>query len=309
MMSRAVPPTADHGRRHASRGGNRPAPVHREAVVDGVRLHAMTEGECVDHIMTSLDAGIGGWVATPNLDHLRRCAEDRDYASLIDQADVRVADGMTLVWASRLQGTALPARVPGSDLILSLPAAAARRGRSVFFLGGDPGTADATADVLRRLHPALRIEGTHCPARNFERDPRAVTHVSTLLAEARPDIIFVALGSPKQEQLIHRIRSCCPRAWWLGVGISFSFVSGRIRRAPVWMQRCGLEWVHRIGQEPQRLWKRYLVHGIPAGLGLIARAGLRGAVSGATRFPRVSARTAVRIRGGKDDRGDALRMT
>ncbi len=91
-----------------------------------------------------------------------------------------------------------------------------------------------------------------------------------------PDIVFIALGSPKQENLIQQIRSLLPKAWWLGVGISFSFLSGDVTRAPRWMQRLGIEWLHRLAQDPKRLFHRYVVVGVPFGTNMLLQAAIRG---------------------------------
>jgi N-acetylglucosaminyldiphosphoundecaprenol N-acetyl-beta-D-mannosaminyltransferase len=228
-----------------------------------VRLHAVRERQCIDFVMAHLRAGQGGWIATANLDHLRRLQRPGEFRRVYESASVVVADGMPVVWASRLQGTPVPERVAGSDLIRSLSAAAARNGRSVFLLGGEEGTAAAAAQHLCDANPGLRVTGTHCPPFGFERDDVLVAALRARLVDAAPDVVFVALGSPKQELLIERLRHDLPRAWWMGVGISFSFVAGTVRRAPRWLQRLGLEWAHRLAQEPRRLWARYLWQGPP----------------------------------------------
>lgn len=243
--------------------------------LDGMPVHAVTEAECVARILAALDAGRGGYVVTPNLDHLRRFHRDAEYRRLAASADLTVADGVPLLWAAKLAGTPLPGRVAGSDLIDSLSAAAARAGRSLYLLGGETGCADEAAGVLTGRYPGLRIAGTHCPAVGFESDPAAMSAIADRLAAARPDVVYVALGSPKQERLIAALRDRLPGAWWLGVGISFSFVAGRVARAPVWMQRTGLEWLHRLTREPRRLAKRYLVEGLPFAAGLAVRCLLR----------------------------------
>lgn len=239
-----------------------PAPLP-EIRLGAVLLHAITEPQCVAHVMQSLDAGRGGWIATANLDHLRRLRESAEFRALYAKATVVTADGMPVVWACRLQGTPIPARVAGSDLIKSLPAAAAQHGRSIFLLGGDAGTAEAAATKLRETSPTLRVVGTLCPEFGFEKDPVRWQQVEAALQQARPDLVFVALGSPKQEVVIDRLRHLLPHAWWIGVGISFSFVAGDVKRAPRWLQRLGLEWLHRLVQEPRRLGARYLWHGPP----------------------------------------------
>lgn len=248
-----------------------PEPV----ALDGLGIAPLTEAATVDHVIGSLADGRGGWMVTVNLDILRQVAQVEGVRALVESSDLRVADGMPLLWAARLRGTPLPERVCGSNLIHSLPAAAADAERSIFLLGGDPGTAESAAEALRRRHPALRVAGTHCPAFGFEKDPAQLAEMERLIEDATPDIVFVALGFPKQERLIERLRAAAPHAWWVGVGISFSFASGKVKRAPRWIQAIGLEWVHRTLQEPRRLFVRYFVHDIPFALGLLARSLLR----------------------------------
>jgi N-acetylglucosaminyldiphosphoundecaprenol N-acetyl-beta-D-mannosaminyltransferase len=228
-----------------------------------VRLHAVTERACIARILDELDAGRGGVVVTPNLDHWRRLSRDPAFVDLYRQADLIVADGMPLIWASRLNGTPLPERVAGSSLISTLSEAAAFRGRSIYLLGGAPGTAEAAAAELQRRTPELKVAGCVCPELGFERDESTMAKISAGLQTARPDIVYVGVGSPKQEIVAMRLRSCLPRAWWLGVGVSFSFLAGHVQRAPRWMQRTGLEWLHRLAAEPKRLARRYLIEDLP----------------------------------------------
>jgi N-acetylglucosaminyldiphosphoundecaprenol N-acetyl-beta-D-mannosaminyltransferase len=246
-----------------------------EIQLEGVRLHALSEAECVERVIEAIAQGRGGWIVTPNLDHLRRLTRDAGLRQLYSRADLAVADGMPLVWACRLQGTPLPARVAGSDLIWSLSAAASTRGFSVFLLGGDPGTADEAALRLHAAWPGLRVAGTACPQPGFEHAPEALAEITRRLAAARPDLVYVALGAPKQELLIDRLRATLPAAWWMGVGVSFSFVAGRVSRAPAWIRGLGLEWLHRLAQEPRRLARRYLIDDLPFGAALMARSALR----------------------------------
>lgn len=226
-------------------------------------LHAVTEAQTVAIIIDQLKSRCGGWVVTHNLDHLRRIHKDLYFRELCSSADLVVADGMPLIWASKLAGEPLPGRVAGSNLIFSLSAAAAREGFSIYLLGGNPGSADAAARRLSSLYPELRVAGTACPNPGFEHDESAWSALKNALTRAQPDIVFVGLGSPKQEQFISRMRPQLPRAWWLGVGISFSFVCGEVRRAPQWVQSLGFEWLHRLMQEPERLGRRYVCQGLP----------------------------------------------
>lgn len=242
----------------------------------GVRLHAITETQCIQHVLDQLQAGRGGMLVTPNLDHLHRCTKNMAFNALVAEADLVVADGMPLVWASRLQGTPLPERVAGSNLITTLSGAAAGRGRSVYLLGGSAGTAEGAARVLVERFPNLKIAGTFYPPLGFENDAAQMAQIVAGLAAAKPDIVYVALGSPKQEKLIARLRQILPDAWWVGVGNSFSFLCGDVRRAPRWMQVSGLEWVHRLSQEPKRLFRRYVVVGLPFAFTMLGRAVFKG---------------------------------
>lgn len=238
----------------------------------GVRLDAVTMAEAVRRIVASLEAGVGGQVVTPNLDILRQTRRDAWLREVVNGADLALADGMPLVWASRLRGTPLPERVAGSTLVLELARACAVGGHRLFLLGGDPGAAEAAAARLVERFPGLVVAGTHCPPMGFERDPVQMQVIRDRLAAADAAVVYVALGCPKQERLIEAVRGVCPRAWWLGVGISLSFIAGDVKRAPRWMQRMGLEWVHRLVQEPRRLFRRYLVDGVPFGVYLLGEA-------------------------------------
>ena len=252
-----------------------------------VPLDAVTMRDALEHISASIARSEGGWVVTPNLDILRRLAREREYADLCAGSTLRVADGMPLIWASRLQRTPLPERVAGSDMIWSLSALAAERGHRVYFLGGNPGAADDAAAQLKAKYASLIVAGTHCPPFGFESNDAAMREIEGRLREADADIVYVALGSPKQEKLIRALRPMFPRAWFLGIGISFSFVSGEVKRAPSWMRRVGLEWMHRLVQEPRRLFKRYIVHGVPFAVYLLIVSAWRGLFSRPSRseFP------------------------
>ena len=273
----SAPKVNGNGNGHANGNAARPRPPRLPTVdLRGVRVHAVSEADAICHMMAELDAGRGGMVVTPNLDHLHRCLHDIAFAAMVSEADLVLADGMPLVWAARLQGTPLPQRVAGSNLITSLSQGAAHAGRSVFLLGGSPGTAEGAARALSEKFPSLKVVGTLCPPVGFENDVGMMAEIIQKLSAARPDIVFVALGSPKQERLIVKLRPLLPHSWWLGVGISFSFLCGDVRRAPLWMQRCGMEWLHRLVQEPRRLFRRYVVVGIPFAFSLLGKSTLGG---------------------------------
>jgi N-acetylglucosaminyldiphosphoundecaprenol N-acetyl-beta-D-mannosaminyltransferase len=255
------------------------AAQHETIELASLRVARMRPGEAVDHVFDSLASGRGGWLLTANLELTRQAAADPAVARLYASADLIVADGAPLVWAAWLQGTPLPDRVPGSDLVSTLAARAAREGRSLFLLGGEPGAAEGAARALTRTHPALRIAGLSSPRFSDPPTEAELEAGCASVVSAAPDLVFVALGSPKTEYVIQHLRSRMPRAWLAGVGISLSFLAGLRRRAPRWMQRSGTEWMHRLAQEPRRLGRRYLLLGVPFALRLLigARLGRRDA--------------------------------
>lgn len=240
--------------------------------------------DVVSHIMRALAQGIGGWLVTANLDLLRRHTYDAKARALYDRADLRIADGMPLVWASYLKGTPLPERVAGSSLIIPLCEAAAQSGYRVYLLGGNPSTAEASARHLAQLCPGLVVAGHSAPMVSATPEPSELQSIRRDLLAARPDIVLVAMGSPKQEKVIDALRMDLPKAWWLGVGISFSFLAGEVRRAPALVQQLGLEWAHRLMQEPRRLAKRYLVEDLPFALSLFSHTIWERAQTGKRRF-------------------------
>jgi N-acetylglucosaminyldiphosphoundecaprenol N-acetyl-beta-D-mannosaminyltransferase len=247
-------------------------PPGPRVVLQGMALDVITATQAIDYIMRELAAGRGGWVLTPNLHILRLFSRDPSYAATVSGTSLRVADGMPLVWASRLRGTPLPERIAGSELVWSLTARAADEGRSVFFLGGNPGAGEQAAATLRARSPALKLAGTLCPPFGFERDPAYLAGLEQQLLAAAPDICYVGLNVEKGDPLIARLRPLLPRTWFMGVGISFSYVSGEVKHAPRWVRRVGLEWAFRLAQEPRRLGRRYLMEGIPFACQLLGSA-------------------------------------
>jgi N-acetylglucosaminyldiphosphoundecaprenol N-acetyl-beta-D-mannosaminyltransferase len=229
----------------------------------GLGFAAVSERDTIEYVLEGLANGRGGWVCPANLDVLRQWRASPEVRALVALADLVVADGMPLIWAGGLQGSPLPERVAGSTLIVSLTAAAADAGASVFLLGGNPGTAEAAVARLTELSPSLHLAGTLCPPFGFETQPEWLDRIKRSLLDAAPDIVYVGLGFPKQERLIVDLRARMPNAWFVSCGISFSFVAGEINRAPVIVQQLGLEWLHRMVQEPKRLYRRYLLQGIP----------------------------------------------
>ncbi len=235
-----------------------------------VDVHETTTACVVDVVRDALHAGTGGRIATPNVDHLYRAEHDAECLELLAGADLRVADGMPLVWASRIQGTPLAERVAGSDLVWNLAELAQAEGVPLVLLGGTDESVEVAADRLRRHAPGVEVIA-HSPPFGFEDDPVEMCRIEKLLDQDGTGIVLCALGFPKQERLAERLRRTHPRYWFIGCGAAIDMVAGRAQRAPEFLQRLGLEWTYRLVQEPRRLFRRYMLHDIPFGLLLLAR--------------------------------------
>ncbi|MET9336745.1 WecB/TagA/CpsF family glycosyltransferase [Nonomuraea sp. NPDC003804] len=251
----------------AGRTGGRPARVE----VAGVEVDPLTERQVVDWVATALRRGTGGHIVTPNIDICRAVSREPALRRLVAAADLVVADGMPLVWASRLLGTAIPERVTGADLIWSLSAMAAAAGHPVYLLGGPPGVAAAAARELTARCAGLAVCGVDAPPYGFDRSAEVLAEVRARLVAAGPGIVFVGLGFPKQDRLIAELRADLPQAWFVGCGSAIAFAAGSVARAPAWMRRTGTEWLFRLAAEPDRLARRYLVDDLPFALRLMAR--------------------------------------
>ena len=230
----------------------------------GMRVSRITEAALVEHIVTELAAGRGGSVVTANLDILQRHHMDEAAREVYDAASLTVADGMPLVWASHVLDKPVPERVAGSTLLYTVAERAAREGLGMYLLGGTPQSAERAAGILVERYPSLSVGASSELSFDARPTPAQVDRATALLRDEGPrDLVWVGLGSPKQEYLIHELRPRFPNAWMIGVGGSFSFLCGEVLRAPEWVQRSGFEWLHRLSQDPARLAKRYLGNNLP----------------------------------------------
>jgi N-acetylglucosaminyldiphosphoundecaprenol N-acetyl-beta-D-mannosaminyltransferase len=237
-----------------------------------VRIARASQEEVIRAVEAALSRGEGGWLVTANVDYLQRADADPGIRALYRKATLSVADGAPVVWASRLAGRPVPERVAGSDLVWSLAGMAAAAGRRLYLLGGEGDVAERAASTLTREYPGLVIAGHESPWISSPPDAGELASIAERVTATQPDLVYVALGSPKQEYVIDALRQRLPRAWLMGCGISLAFIAGEVARAPVWMQRSGLEWLHRLLQEPGRLGRRYLRDNLPFTLRLLAQA-------------------------------------
>lgn len=239
--------------------------------IDGVAMHSVSPSQTVQIVMGELDEGRGGLLLTANVDIMFQLRK-RGQADIARKARLVVADGMPLVWASHIQGTPIPGRVTGADLVWHLSEAAAARGRKVFLLGAGPGVAEAAGRTFVATHPGLQICGTECPPIGFDKDPDYMAGLVDRLRQAQPDLVFVALGFPKQERVALALLEHLSSTWFMGCGGALDMAAGEVARAHPLLQRAGVEWLHRLGLEPRRLARRYLVDDVPFALQMVGRA-------------------------------------
>ncbi len=230
----------------------------------GLPIWCVTRQECVDQLVARATHGQGAWVLTLNLEMVARQNRDASYRELAKQADIYLADGMPIVWASRKKKNSnpVPERVTGADI---------------------------TVDLIERLEPAriaiiggispraalLKILGEQKAAEPYVFDGMVAAEEEQVASLAReiaprdPQAIFIALGVPKQDRIALMLRKHFPKAILMGVGGTFEFITGEQKRAPLWMQKSGTEWLYRLLSNPKRLWRRYLVEYWGGGLALL----------------------------------------
>jgi N-acetylglucosaminyldiphosphoundecaprenol N-acetyl-beta-D-mannosaminyltransferase len=224
-----------------------------------VPVDVVTFAAALDRVEELVQARAGGAVFTPNVDHVVLAHENARLRDAYARASLSLADGMPLLWTARLLGTPLPEKISGSDFVVPLLERAAQRSWGVYFLGGAPGVAAKARDAIVAQLPGLRIVGVDAPRIDVDEPPAERQPVIDRIRATGADVVLVALGAPKQEIWIDQVRSALAPAVLLGVGASLDFIAGTVPRAPRWMSRSGLEWLYRLGREPGRMWKRYLV--------------------------------------------------
>ncbi|MDQ6671977.1 MAG: WecB/TagA/CpsF family glycosyltransferase [Chloroflexota bacterium] len=251
----------------------------------GVRIDRVDLAGAVDRVRTLLRSDGAHQIVTVNLDFLSIARQNTKFRQTLNHADLAVADGMPLVWLSRLKPVPLVERVAGVELFSECCALAAEEGRSVFLLGAAPGVADKAAAVLQERFPGLQVAGTYSPP-NGPLSRRETDRIVKMVRRAAPGFLFVALGAPRQDLWICDQMDRLNVPVSMGVGCVFDLVAGQVSRAPGWMRRMGLEWAYRLGHEPTRLWRRYLLNDLPlltqllwASLGEARADGSRVAVS------------------------------
>ncbi len=228
--------------------------VKRDRVVIlGVPVDNITEEEALARIEAFIENGRPHQVVTVNPEFVVAAQSDAKFFQVLKEADLSLPDGVGLLWAARFLGRPLSERVAGVDTVRRIASLAAERGYRLFLLGAVEGVAEATAMRLEEENPGLKVAGIYAGSP----DPQEEEEIVEIIRAARPHVLLVAYGAPQQDLWIHRHLGRLGVPVAMGVGGAFDFISGKAKRAPGWMQRLGLEWLHRLLHEPWR-WRRML---------------------------------------------------
>jgi N-acetylglucosaminyldiphosphoundecaprenol N-acetyl-beta-D-mannosaminyltransferase len=235
---------------------------HDKSSIFGLQIHQVTLSDAINRLHGWIQNAERScrYVVTPNLDHAVQIQNNPSLREAYASASLVVADGWPLVLASRCFREPLPERVPGSDLVPGLlrHLNESKVGGTVFLLGAAPGVAELAAQRICREWSRIRIAGTYSPPFGFENDPEESCRIIDLINPCSPDVLVVGLGAPKQELWLKRFHSQLSVGVAIAAGGTIDFLAGRQIRAPVWVQKLGMEWTHRLITNPKRLAGRYV---------------------------------------------------
>ena len=229
------------------------------ANVLGVGISAINLDLAVSAVAEALDQKAKGYVCVTGVHGVSEAQRDPAFRAILNHSFLTTPDGMPMVWMGRGQGFREMSRVYGPDLMLRVCEASQSRGWTHFLYGGAPGVAEELQRRLQQRFPGLKIVGVYTPPFRplaADEEQELVRRVGSL----KPDIFWVGLSTPKQERFMARYGQALDATLFFGVGAAFDIHAGRIRQAPLWMQRSGLEWLFRLTCDPGRLWKRYLIN-------------------------------------------------
>lgn len=235
------------------------APRRARLRIGQLTIDQLTFPEAIEDIGALVDARQGGYVFTANVDHVVLAESNTVFRDAYSRASISVVDGMPIVWASRMLDVPLPERIAGSDLILPLMKRGAERKWRVYLLGAGPGVAEKVARIVQEKY-GVEVVGWDSPMVRTDGDAAQNDPIVAKIREKDPHLLFVALGSPKQEVWISQVAHKLGPTVAIGVGAGFDFIAGTAKRAPQWIARAGFEWLYRLANEPKRLWRRYILN-------------------------------------------------
>ncbi len=229
------------------------------ANVLSVANHAINIPTVMEVIVSAIENGTKGYICVTGVHGVMEAQRDHEFKKILNNALLNTPDGMPMVWVGKIQGFKEMSRVYGPDLMLAVCQASVEKKYSHFFYGGADGVAERLKQKLTERFPGLNVVGTYTPPfrlLNEQEEHQLIEQVK----ELKPDIFWVGLSTPKQEKFMAEYLHKLDTKLMIGVGAAFDIHSGKVKQAPRWMQRTGLEWLFRLLQEPRRLWKRYLIN-------------------------------------------------
>ena len=225
----------------------------------GVGVSAINMGQALAMADAALQTGSRGYICVTGVHGIMEAQADSSFKSILNHSLITTPDGMPTVWVGRLRGFWDMQRVFGPEFMLRMCALSEKRGYTQFFYGGSQGVADELRQTLLKKFPGLRIAGTYTPPfRALSSSEQS--ELQSLIARLKPDIVWVGLSTPKQERFMAEYLPKLDARLMVGVGAAFDVHTGKIKDAPDWVKQSGLQWLHRLCQEPRRLWKRYLIN-------------------------------------------------
>jgi len=219
----------------------------------GIKIDNITLEEVIEKVKELIKKGKTSYIVTPNAAHIVLLQKDKEFRKVYENAELVLCDGQPIIWISKIFGEPLKERITGVDLLFSLLQLSSKEKYGVYLLGAKEGIIKRTVENLQKKFPELRIVGYHNGY--FIDDEKMIKEIN----ERSPDILFIGMGFPKQEKWIFKYIKNLDIKIAVCIGGVFDIVAGKTKRAPVWMQKIGMEWFFRLIQEPKRLWKRYLI--------------------------------------------------
>ena len=222
-------------------------------------VNNITMKETLASIDNMVNSDKKSYVVAINVDVVMKIEKDAYLKNIVDEADMVLVDGKPLIWISKLHKKPIKEKISGSDLVPLVCEKAAKKGHSIFILGGKEGIADKAKLNLEKKFPGIKIVGTYAPPLGFEKDQYELEKINQNISVKQPDILIACFGCPKQEKFVYENYKKYDAKVSICAGATVDFLAGNVKRAPKWMSEHGLEWLYRFFQEPKRLFKRYFI--------------------------------------------------
>lgn len=225
----------------------------------GIHIDNLDTNELVEHIFECVNRKTPVHIVGVNVDQIVTVENNSTSKRIFQEAELVFIDGKPIKWMCTILGRPAKKCIPGPDLMEYVCKKGADKGIRVFLLGAGPGVAKKCGEILEEKYPGIVVTGSYSPPLGFQKDPQEINRINRMLKESKSDLLFVGMGSPKQDIFIYENMATYQIPVSFSIGAALDFIAGNVKRAPRWMVHCGLEWLHRVSQNPKRLWKRYFI--------------------------------------------------